>query len=187
MITQEYLDKVDEKLSGLCAAGYALGLIGEANIRYMTEQYPDFIWRQRVYRLGDIACLKWGMIDDYDADMIETLLEVESVLDEAGEYPILDDDTFSEVQVEAEVEWVEEFARDNEVSTELVWKALEKLDVYFEWEQEYVYPANAEVEDIIREARALGNTWSAHYGFSDDAIYHYPESCWYCVRAEEVA
>ena len=186
MITQERVDEIDGKLTGLCAAGYAYGVIGEANIRVVLEEYPELTSRQRVYRLGDVATLTHGMAEDYDDAMVARLEQLEELLDGGADYPVLDEGMYQQVLDEFEVEWVRLFAEEHKVSEELIWKALSDLEVYFEESNEWLYPSVDE-DEIIARARVLGNTWAAHYGMSEDAIYHWPESCWYCVRAEEVA
>lgn len=190
MVTQEYLDSVDDKLAQYCAGGYALGLIGEANIRHMLERFPDFVQRQRVYRLGDIACLRFGIATDYDEAGEATLEAILEALDGLEDYPVIDEGTFDALLKELEVEDVERIASENNVSTQRVWEAVNELGGYWEWEQDYVFLAGVgdaygtSEELVVARALELGNSWDAHYGYSDEAQYHSPESCWYCERAK---
>ena len=184
------IDEIDELLGSVCAAGYALGLIGEANIRCVESEFGDIVQRQRVYRLGDMAVLSNATVAglrDGDKQVEARVAELVELLGEAHDYPVLDEQVFCEVQSEYEDEWVEEFARDNGVSAEMVWKGLQELDGCFEWEQDYVFLSNITDDELLLKARALGNSWSAHYGFGVESVHHYPDECWYCERAKEVA
>jgi hypothetical protein len=137
MITQQYLDEVDVKLGQFCAAGYAYGLIGEANIRYMIESFPDLVQRQRVYRLGDIAALRHGDAEGYDDAQVAQLQQIEVELEGLEDYPLLDDDTFNTVFVEEQELVVKEIAEEHDVTVDAVWNAVYEVNAEFEWEQDY--------------------------------------------------
>lgn len=172
----ERLDKIDERLAEFCTAGYSLGLIGEANIAYVVDNFPELVTVQRVYRLGDQAQLRKGVDDDTPG-----LAELEEFLSENWEdYPVFDESYLSEIQAKLEDEWVLDFANTHKVAGSKVWEAINELEGYFEWEQDYVY-YSCDEEELLAKAEELGQTWQAHY-YSGES--HTPEVCKYCKEAE---
>lgn len=149
MITQERLDEIDDKLGQYCAAGYAYGLIGEANIRYMIERFPELVQRQRVYRLGDVATLRHGDADGYTDEQVEQLLEIDAELDGLEDYPLLDDDTFEQVFDEERNEVVEQLALSYDVTVDAVWNAIYEVNAEFEWEQDYAFLNQWDVDAVL--------------------------------------
>lgn len=139
MLTQEKLDEIDDKLGEYCAAGYALGLIGEANIRYFERRFPDLVQRQRVYRLGDIATLRHGTADDYTEEQVAELFEIEAELEGLEDYPLVEDTTFDEVYTEEQEYVVEQIAETYGLDVQAVWNAIYEVNAEFEWEQDYAY------------------------------------------------
>lgn len=172
----ERLHKIDNRLEELCTAGYSLGLIGEANIAYVVDNFPELVTVQRVYRLGDQAQLRKGVDEDTPG-----LAELEEFLNgNWGDYPIFDDGYFTQLQAKLEDEWVLDFANTHKVAGSKVWEAISELGGYFEWEQDYVYYSGDEDELLVR-AEELGQTWQAHY-YSGES--HTPAVCGYCKEAE---
>lgn len=172
----ERLDKIDDRLAEFCSAGYALGLIGEANIAYVVDHYPELVMVQRVYRLGDQAQLKRGVDEDtLGIDELEEFLA-----NNWEDYPVFDDEYLSEAIAKAEEYAVNELATGWNIPAELVWDAVRELDGEFEWEQDYAY-YGGDVDELKVKATELGQTWVGHYY---GGLAHTPEVCKYCVEAE---
>lgn len=175
----ERLDKIDDRLAEFCSAGYALGLIGEANIAYVVDNYPELVTVQRVYRLGDQAQLRKGVDEDTPG-----LAELEEFLAENWEdYPVFDEEYFSKALIKAEEYEVTSLAGQWNIPEEYVWDAVRELDGYFECEQDYAYYAG-DADELKSKALELGQTWQAHY-YSGES--HVPDVCKYCAEAKEVA
>ncbi len=174
----ERLDKIDDRLAEFCSAGYALGLIGEANIAYVVDHYPELVTVQRVYRLGDQAQLKHGVTTD--ETLADKLADLEEFLANNWEdYPVFDDQYLSEAVNKAEEYAVNYLATGWNIPAELVWDAVRELDTYFEWEQDYAYYAGDE-EELHAKSVEIGQTWVAHYY---GGLAHTPEVCKYCAEA----
>lgn len=139
MFTQEDLDRVDDKLGKFCAAGYALGLIGEANIRFMLERFPGLVMRQRAYRLGDIATLRHGVAAEYSDEQVAEIAMIEAELDGLEDYPVIDDGTFEQVFDEERDVVVAHLAEEHGVTIDQVWNAIYDANAEFEWAQDYAY------------------------------------------------
>ncbi len=182
MYNVELADKIDDLLGEFCSAGYALGLIGEANIKYVVENYPELVMVQRVYRLGDQACLKHGVTED--ETLAEKLAELLEFLEQGwANYPVFDEQYLGDVVAEAEHVCVDYYATDWDIPAEFIWNAVYELQTYFEWEQDYAYYVG-ELDELKAKAQELGQTWSAHY---NSEMSHTPEVCGYCAEAKEVA
>lgn len=139
MITQQRLDEIDNKLGEYCAAGYALGLVGEANIRFMLERFPELVMRQRVYRLGDIATLRYGVAADYSDEQVADIAMIEAELEGLEDYPVIDDGTFEQVFDEERAVVVARLAEEHGVTIDQVWNAIYDANAEFEWAQDYAY------------------------------------------------
>lgn len=172
------IDKVQELLGQYCAGGYAGGFYGEANARWVEDNFGELARVYDVYRLGPTACLLAGV--EEDTPRLDELIEV---LENLEDYPLIDDEYLNRLTMEDECRVVRELSVDWDISEENIWKAVNELDGYFEWEQDYSYYAG-DLDELHAEASKLGQTWSAHY---NSEMSHLPEVCGYCAEAKEVA
>lgn len=176
------VEKLQELLGSYCAGGYSSGFIGEANARWVADNY-DFVVVSDVYRVGYMACLLAGVDDD--TPRIDELIEVLEGLDD---YPVIDENYLSELVSKDEERVVGELSREWEVAESCVWDALRNCDAQLDWEQDYVYLSHYYEDDVEAEARKLElervtslQTWETHYFAGAD---HTVEVCGYCAEAE---
>jgi hypothetical protein len=172
------IDRAQELLGQYCAGGYANGFLGEANARYLEDNFAGLVRVYDIYRLGPTACLLDGA--DEDEPRLDELLEL---LEGLADYHLIDDSYLSDLISKDEERVVADYANDWDIPEEYVWDAIRELDFYFEWEQDYVYLVGDEAE-VKAKASELGQTWSAHY---NSEMSHIPEVCGYCAEAKEVA
>lgn len=172
------IEKLQELLGQYCAGGYSSGFIGEANARWVEDNYPEIARVSDVYRVGYMACLLAGVNDDTAG--IDELIEI---LEGLADYPLIDDEYLNRLTMEDECRVVRELSTDWDIPEDTIWKAINELDGYFEWEQDYSFYAG-DLEELHAEASKLGQTWSAHY---NSEMSHTPEVCEYCAEARKVA
>lgn len=180
------IDKLNELLGSYCAGGYSSGWYGEANARWVEDNYGDIARVYDIYRLGPAACLL--AVVEEDTPRLDELIEVLEGLDD---YPLIDDSYLQELIIKDEEREIAELAGQWEVAEECVWNAMSELDVSFDWETDYVYLAGYYEEDVKAKALELElervaklQTWDAHYYSGAD---HTVEVCGYCIEAKEVA
>lgn len=173
------VEKLQELLGNYCAGGYSSGFYGEANARWVQDNYPEIAVVSDVYRVGYMACLLAGVNDDTAG--IDELIEVLEGLDD---YPLIDDSYLQELVMKDEERESAELARQWDIPEQYIWEAMRELDVSFDWELDYVYLASCYEEDVKAKALELGQTWSAHY---NSEMSHTPEVCEYCKEAEVAA
>lgn len=172
------VEKLQELLGSYCAGGYSSGFYGEANARWVADNY-DFVVVSDVYRVGPMACLLAGV--DEDTEGIDELIEV---LEGLEDYPLIDDQYLSDLVYQDECRVVDELAVEWDIPGEYIWTAMRELDMWMEWEQDYAYLPSSYEDEVKAKALELGQTWSAHY---NSEMSHHPEVCDYCAEAKEVA
>lgn len=180
------VDKVQELLGQYCAGGYASGFYGEANARWVEDNYGSIARVYDVYRLGPAACLL--AVVEEDTPRLDELIEVLEGLDD---YPLIDDSYLQDLIIKDEEREIAELAGQWEVAEECVWNAMSELNVSFDWETDYVYLAGYYTEEVEAKAKELElervaklQTWDAHYYSGAE---HTVEVCGYCTEAKEVA
>lgn len=173
------VDKVNELLGQYCAGGYAMGFYGEANARWVEDNFGELARVYDVYRLGPTACLLSGV--EEDTPRLDELIEV---LESLSDYPLIDDNYLQDLIIKDEERVVADYAKDWDIPEEYIWNAMSELDVSFDWEQDYVYLHRDYEDEVKAKALELGQTWSAHY---NSEMSHTPEVCGYCAEAKEVA
>lgn len=172
------IDTLNELLGQYCAGGYSSGFIGEANARWVADNY-DFVRVYDIYRLGYAACMVADT--EEDAPGIDELIET---LEGLADYPLIDDSYLQDLIMKDEEREIAELAKSWDIPEEYIWTAMRELDVSFDWEQDYVYLASCYEEDVKAKALELGQTWTAHY---NSEMSHTPEVCDYCKEAEVAA
>lgn len=173
------VDKLNELLGSYCAGGYSSGFYGEANARWVEDHYGTIARVYDVYRLGPTACLLASVEDDTEG--IDELIEV---LEGLEDYPLIDDQYLSDLVYQDECRVVDELAVEWDIPGEYIWTAMRELDMWMEWEQDYVYLPSSYEDEVKAKALELGQTWSAHY---NSEMSHHPEVCGYCAESKEVA
>lgn len=180
------IDKLNELLGSYCAGGYSSGWYGEANARWVEDNYGDIARVYDIYRLGPAACLL--AVVEEDTPRLDELIEV---LEGLEDYPLIDDSYLQDLIIKDEEREIAELAGQWEVAEECVWNAMSELDVSFDWETDYVYLAGYYTEEVEAKAKELElervaklQTWDAHYYSGAD---HTVEVCGYCTEAKEVA
>ena len=143
------IDRVNELLGRYCAGGYSSGLLGEANAKWLEDNFAGLVRVYDIYRLGLTACLLDGA--DEDARLGELL----EVLENLEDYPVIDEDYLSDLVGEAEHKCVEDYAFDWEIPAEFIWNAVYELQSYFGWEQDYAYYVG-DLEQLKAKAFELG-------------------------------
>lgn len=170
------VDKVQELLGQYCAGGYSSGFYGEANARWVEDNFGELARVYDIYRLGPAACLLSGV--EEDTPRLDELIEVLESLDD---YPLIDDSYLQDLIIKDEERVVGELATEWDIPEEYIWNALEQLEVSLDWEQDYVYLSRHYENDVKALALKLGQTWDAHYL---SGVSHHPEVCGYCEEAE---
>ena len=94
---------------------------------------------------------------------------------------LYDEDDYMELRDEAEARAVAVFAEDNDVQLDYLWEAMNELDARYDLHEGWY---DVDTDALIAKAREISSTWEAHYNSGQG---HYPEQCYYCARAEEVA
>lgn len=169
------VDTLNELLGQYCAGGYSSGFIGEANAKWVEDNYPGIARVYDVYRLGPTACLLAGVEDDTSG--VDELIEILQGLDS---YPLIDDEYLNRLTMEDECRVVRELSTSWDIPEDTIWKAINELDGYFEWELDYSFYAG-DLDELHAEASKVGQTWSAHY---NSEMSHTPEVCGYCAEAQ---
>jgi hypothetical protein len=172
------VEKLQELLGSYCAGGYSSGFYGEANAMWVADNY-DFVVVSDVYRIGPMACLLAGVDDDTAG--IDELIEV---LEGLEDYPLIDDDYLSQLILKDEERVADELAKEWDIPVEYIYEAMNELNMYMEWEQDYAYLPSCYEDEVKQRALELGQTWDAHYL---SGVSHHPEVCKYCEDAKEVA
>jgi hypothetical protein len=173
------IDRVQELLGSYCAGGYSSGFYGEANARWVEDNFGELARVYDIYRLGPAACLLKDV--EEDTPRLDELIEV---LEGLEDYPLIDDSYLQELISKDEERAVAELASEWDIPEEYVWKALEECDAQLDWEQDYVYLASCYEDEVKQRALELGQTWDAHYL---SGVSHHPEVCKYCEDSKEVA
>ena len=110
------VEKLQELLGSYCAGGYSSGFYGEANARWVADNY-DFVVVSDVYRVGPMACLLAGV--DEDTEGIDELIEV---LEGLEDYFLIDDSYLQELIMKDEEREVAELSRQWDIPEEYIWK-----------------------------------------------------------------
>jgi hypothetical protein len=180
------IDKVQELLGSYCAGGYSGGFYGEANARWVEDNFGELARVYDIYRLGPAACLLRDV--EEDTPRLDELIEV---LEGLEDYPLIDDSYLSDLIVKDEERVVGELATEWEVPPAIVWEAIQECDVTLDWEQDYVYLASCYEDEVKAKALELNvaelkamQTWETHYFAGQN---HTVEVCEYCIEAKEVA
>ena len=172
------IDRVQELLGSYCAGGYSSGFYGEANARWVEDNFGELARVYDIYRLGPAACLLRDV--EEDTPRLDELIEV---LEGLEDYPLIDENYLSDLVSEAEQVCVDEHAIEWDIPAQYIWDAVYELQTCFEWEQDYAYYAG-DLDELKAKALELGQTWDAHYL---SGVSHHPEVCKYCEDAKEVA
>jgi len=173
------IDKVQELLGSYCAGGYSGGFYGEANARWVEDNFGELARVYDIYRLGPAACLLRDV--EEDTPRLDELIEV---LEGLEDYPLIDDSYLSDLIVKDEERVVGELASEWDIPVEYIYQAMDELNMYMEWEQDYAYLPSSYEDEVKQKALELGQTWDAHY---NSGVSHHPEVCGYCIEAKEVA
>ena len=169
------IEKLQELLGQYCAGGYSSGFIGEANANWVEDNYPEIAVVSDVYRVGKMALVLRSVNEDTAG--LDELIEV---LEGLADYPLIDEEYLTRLTIEDECRVVRDLPTDWDIPEENVWKAIQELDGYFEWEQDYSYYAG-DLEELHAKASIVGQTWDAHY---NSGLSHNPEVCGYCAEAQ---
>lgn len=180
------IDTLNELLGQYCAGGYSGGFYGEANARWVEDNFGEIARVYDVYRLGYAACLLASVEEDTPG--VDELIEVLQGLDD---YPQIDDSYLQDLIMKDEEREVGELAEAWGVAEECVWKALEECEAQLDWELDYVYLSSYYEENVkakaleLELARVAGlQTWETHYYGGAD---HTVEVCEYCKEWKVVA
>lgn len=180
------VDTLNELLGQYCAGGYSSGFIGEANARWVEDNFGGIARVYDVYRLGYAACLLASVEEDTPG--VDELIEILQGLDD---YPLIDDSYLQDLIMKDEERVTGELASEWGVDVACVWKALEECDVTLDWEQDYVYLASCYEDEVEAKAKELEleriaelQTWETHYYSGAD---HTVEVCEYCKEWKVVA
>lgn len=177
-------ESINELLGTYCSGGYG-GTVGQANFNYLKSEYGEveWLWFGSQYRLGDVVRFSAPVNDSRE---FGRFLELLSGL---KDYPVLDDDTWSNFVYELESEEWDDLIAEHGLDWEYVAQVRESGDYYFEDADGManlygMHPA-FNVEEFVAEVRLAQQTWLTHY-YSQ--MTHLPEVCAYCKDAElEVA
>lgn len=163
-----------ERINYLLYWNFDQGVIGKSNARWLEQNdFPFISWSYGIPKL--VTPIK-------DSRAFGELLEALGGLEG---YPIINEYDYDELVEELEVEWVENYARENSVTTKAVWESFDSSGNYLEVEGDGVYLSYAsDEEEFLRRCTEASQSWETHY-FS--GMTHHPEVCAYCIEAKEVA
>lgn len=164
-------DKIQGILDRYCTGGYGYGVIGQANIIYLTKHYPELVRIQRVYRLGDALVFTAPVKDSRKfGEFLEDIFGLK-------DYPIVDEETFSDYLCELQDVELLEIIRENNLNDDIFWQVWCNGDRNFDWEQDYVYPS-FDVDELVAEVRLASQSWNTHYV---ERTYHVADVCAWCA------
>lgn len=164
-------EKIQELLNNYCTGGYGGGVVGQANIIYLTENYPELVRVERIYRLGDALRFVTPVADSRKfGEFLNDLSGLE-------DYPVIDESTLDTYISKLEDDDLEQIITDHALNREVFWQVWNDSDRSFGWEQDYVYPL-FEVDDLVAEVHRASQNWDVHYGNSE---FHYPAVCAWCA------
>lgn len=173
-------EQIDDAIMGVATGSYSLGLIGDANRRWLLENCGNVVRLVRVYRLGDTLELRTPIKPEH-RDEFRTLIEA---LKGCEDYPVIDDQTYSEVCFEAEDDAIREFANEYRLDVNITLATFRDEDVYLEESDGGMWIPFDEDETlrIVTKIRERSQTWLGHVYGGD---YHEPTVCLWCLNNEE--
>lgn len=149
-------------------------------LRLLSEAYPDDVedatfghWTYSRFMAVKVRVHRDGVITP-------AFCEAVGLVEGLKDYGLIDEDDYSELRQEVSEQYLTEYAKQAGVSYQNLCEAMEKLDVYYEPKHGFEVSYTSE-DELVAEAKKLGNTWEAHY-YSGE--HHYPEHCGYCVTVE---
>lgn len=173
-------EKIQNYLDKYCIGGYGYGTIGEANQRYILDEYPEFVRVRAIYRLGDALkfvppVLGRGLSVKF-GEFLQDLRRVD-------EYPIIDDDTYTEVFMECERYEIERICTEYKLDESVAWDVLSENDYYFEDTDGMadIYGAslgNVSEDEFVDKVREASQGWAVHY---EGQSAHYAKWCPICT------
>ncbi len=152
-------------------------------LKALSEAYPDDVsdctfghWTYSRFMAVKIRVV------DADGVITPAFCEaVEIAYDLEHNNHLYDEGDYMELKDEAESRHVAVYADDNNVQLDSLLKAMNELDARYDLHEGWY---GVDEDALIAKARELSSTWEAHYNSGEG---HYPEQCYYCARAEEVA
>lgn len=163
-------EKIQDILNSYCSGGYGGGVIGQANVNYLSSTY-DFIKVERIYRLGDLAVFVTPVKDSrLFGQFLEELAGLE-------DYPIIDEQSYYDLISGLEHDECLDIIKDNGLEADVFWSVFSNGDYPFSVEQDYVYP-DFDMTELVAEVRTKSQTFTVHYGNTE---FHYPEACEWCA------
>ena len=166
------------------------GLIASANATYFVRNAHRFPWV--VVRTVDHAPYggAYGThqhIDiSLDAHFVikpehkEAFGEFMEDLKGLSEYPIIDENIYSEIQLIAVDDAIDEIAEANDVDALVLRELIYDADIYSDCDSEGYVTFDCDMSAVVEEARRKSQTWMVHYYAGK---FHTPSACSYCADA----
>jgi len=152
-------------------------------LRMLSEAYPEDVedasfghWTYSRFVAVKIRVHRDGVITP-------AFTEAVGLIEALEDYALIDEDDYCELRDEVSEQYLKQYAEEAGVTYENLCKAMDTLDVYYEPGYGFEVSYTSE-EELVAEAKKLGNTWEAHYYAGET---HYPEHCGYCVPEEVTA
>lgn len=153
-------------------------------LRDMLKVYPDDVEDASFghWTFSRFCAIKVRVVDadGYVTPAFVEALEVATDLRENNH--LYDEGDYMELENEVADAHLKSFAVDNKLDLDTLRDVMNTNDVYYSvWERSFDSMDEDKLVELTRQAMS---TWEAHY-YSGDG--HYPEQCYYCERAKEVA
>jgi hypothetical protein len=170
-------EKIQDYLDNYCIGGYSNGTVGASNQRYLLATYPEFVRVYRMYRLGE--ALKF-VVPELGRGLGRRFVEFLNDLAGLDDYPIICDDTYTELFCELESDEVAELVGEYDLDAGVAWDVLSQGDWCFEDEgQGDIYGLTmADVDGFVEEVRKQSQGWATHY---EGIGKHYAKWCQVCA------
>jgi hypothetical protein len=171
-------EKIQDYLDNYCIGGYSSGTVGASNQRYLLATYPEFVRVYRVYRLGE--ALKF-VVPELGRGLGKKFAEFLNDLAGLDDYPIICENTYTEIIGECEESEVRELVREYDLDESVVWEVLSQGGWCFEDSDGMadIYGMSmADVEGFVEEVRKQSQGWATHYEGSGK---HYAKWCSVCA------
>jgi hypothetical protein len=174
-------EKIQDYLDNYCIGGYSNGTVGASNYRYLLATYPEFVREAHTYRLGDWLRFR---VPELGRGLAHKFGEFLSDLAGLDDYPIICEDTYSEIIIECEEYEVGELVREYDLDSGVVWEVLSEGEWCLEDTDGMadIYGMSmADVEGFVDEVRKRSQGWDTHYLGKGK---HYAKWCGICGEVD---
>lgn len=174
-------EKIQNYLDNYCIGGYSNGTVGASNQRYLLNTYPEFVRQVHTYRLGE--WLRF-VVPELGRGLGHKFAEFLNDLAGLDDYPIVCENTYSDLIMELEEQDMAELCREYDLDASVAWEVLAEGKWNFEDADGMadIYGMSmADVDGFVDEVRKQSQGWATHY---EGGGKHYAKWCPVCSEAD---